>query len=142
MDNSEYLQYAHPVPGPRRLTGISKNILWTIQAGSNGRRILFVVFSDNLYAGSIANTLEIFTSFGKMEGFDVFLFYYTLQSISTHAGQTALSFDLLSPIIDVVKSDDESSVATFYILAIIFSVHKGLGNPFCAPLVVPYKHRV
>ena len=41
------------------------------------------------------------------------MFFILLHSqlISAHAGQTALSFDLLSPILDVVKSDDESSVA-------------------------------
>ena len=39
-----------------------------------------------------------------------FILLYS-QFISAHAGQTALSFDLLSPILDVVKSDDESSVA-------------------------------
>ncbi len=39
-----------------------------------------------------------------------FILLYS-QFVSAQAGQTALSFDLLSPILDVVKSDDESSVA-------------------------------
>jgi hypothetical protein len=37
--------------------------------------------------------------------------YVHFFSMTAQAGQTALSFDLLSPILDVVKSDDESSVA-------------------------------
>ncbi len=39
-----------------------------------------------------------------------FILLYS-QFMSAYVGQTALSFDLLSPILDVVKSDDESSVA-------------------------------
>ena len=65
LDNSEYLQYANPVPGPRRLTGISKIFCGRYRRDPMGDGFYLWCSADNLYAGSIANTLEILTSFWK-----------------------------------------------------------------------------
>jgi aspartate-semialdehyde dehydrogenase len=65
LDNSEYLQYAHPIPGPRRLTGISKIFCGRFRPDPMGDGFYLWCSADNLYAGSIVNTLEVLTHFWK-----------------------------------------------------------------------------
>ena len=65
LDNSLHMQYAHPVPGPRRLTGVSKIFCGRFRQDPMGDGFYLWCSADNLYAGTILNTLDMIELFWK-----------------------------------------------------------------------------